>query len=314
MSVSRVVGVVGRVLIWAGALVLLFVVYELWGTGIHAALAQRTLESEFDRAQSEYEAAQDEASEQASSESTAAGDGAAASGDETLAAGPAPAPPPVGDAIGAIQIPEIGVDWWAVEGVSLTVLKDGPGHFPGTPMPGQAGNAAIAGHRTTYGAPFHNIDQLEPGDEISVTTLQGTFTYEMTEQRIVRPDEVEVLDDFGDNRITLIACNPKYSARERIVVVGELADGEETVAGPAPGAGGGGTEGELALGTSLDGASVARLPVFLSAFVVVLVWVAFYLLGRVWRRWPAYLLGAPVFLVALFVFFEDFARLLPSAY
>ncbi len=298
VSVFRVLGVVGRVLIWAGALILLFVAYELWGTGIHAARAQRALESDFERVESEYEVARDEA----------------ASGDETLVADDGPPPPPAGDVIGAIQIPEIGVDWWAVEGVSLSVLKDGPGHFPGTPMPGQAGNAAIAGHRTTYGAPFHNIDNLEPGDEISVTTLQGTFTYEMTEQQIVRPSEVSVLDDFGDNRITLIACNPKYSARERIVVVGELADGQETVPGPAPGARAGGAEGELALGTSLDGESVSKLPAFLSAFVVVLVWVAFFLFGRVWRRWPAYLLGAPVFLVALFVFFEDLARLLPSAY
>ena len=137
----------------------------------------------------------------------------------------------------------------------------------------------------------------------------------------MRPDQVEVLEDFGDNRITLFACQPKYSARERIVVVGELAD-EPVPGGPSHPSdpsdpsepSGGAAPGESALGTSLDGESVSRLPALLSAGVVVLVWVAFFSLSRAWRRWPAYLLGAPVFLVALFLFFEDVARLLPSAY
>ena len=115
-------------------------------------------------------------------------------------------------------------------------------------MPGNPGNAAIAGHRTTYGAPFHNIDQLAPGDEIIVTTLQGEFRYEVLPQPtdevddsgepvmrgnfIVAPSQVEVLDDFGDNRLTLTACHPKYSARQRIVVVAQLV--EEPAPAPPP--------------------------------------------------------------------------------
>ena len=87
------------------------------------------------------------------------------------------------------MIPAIGVDKIVVEGVSLADLKKGPGHYPETPLPGQEGNAAIAGHRTTYGAPFNRLDELEPGDEITVTTVQGEFTYEVTEtaDRVAHP-------------------------------------------------------------------------------------------------------------------------------
>ena len=85
------------------------------------------------------------------------------------------------------MIPKIGVDKIVVEGVGRNDLRKGPGHYPDTPMPGQPGNAAIAGHRTTYGAPFNRIDELEPGDEILVTTLQGPFTYEVTGTEIVTP-------------------------------------------------------------------------------------------------------------------------------
>src|SRR3546814_2018073 len=83
--------------------------------------------------------------------------------------------------------PICGVDETIIEGVSLADRKHGPGHVPETPLPGQEGNAAIAGHRTTYGAPFNRIDELVPGDEIIVQTIQGEFRYTMTEQLIVSP-------------------------------------------------------------------------------------------------------------------------------
>ena len=135
-----------------------------------------------------------------------------------------------GDAVAHLRIPAIDVDKIVVEGVEVGDLKRGPGHYPDSPMPGQPGNAAIAGHRTTYGAPFNRLDELGQGDEILVTTAQGAFRYEVQRSLIVKPDEVEVLDDFGDDRLTLTACHPKYSARERIVVVASLV-GE---AAPAP--------------------------------------------------------------------------------
>ena len=137
------------------------------------------------------------------------------------------AAPPEGQPIGKIEIDKIGLSAFVVEGVGDGDLHNGPGHYPATPLPGQKGNAAIAGHRTTYGAPFANIDELVPGDTIKVTTLQGTFTYAVIPQDdgsghlIVNPNQTEVLDDVGDNRLTLTACHPKYSASQRIVVVCE---------------------------------------------------------------------------------------------
>ena len=148
-----------------------------------------------------------------------------------------------GSAIARIEIPRINVDKTVVEGVRVSDLRKGPGHYPATPMPGQAGNAAIAGHRTTYGAPFGEIDQLMPGDQIMVTTIQGEFTYEVLEQGdghghlIVSPTAVEVLDqNFRDHpdRLTLTACHPKGSARQRIIVVAELV-GDPAPTYPRPG-------------------------------------------------------------------------------
>ena len=136
-----------------------------------------------------------------------------------------------GSAIARMQIPAIGVDKTVVEGVRVSDLRKGPGHYPTTPLPGQAGNASIAGHRTTYGAPFGEIDKLLPGDQIMVTTIQGEFIYEVVTQGeghghfIVAPNQVEVLDqDFSENpnRLTLTACHPKGSARQRIIVVAAL--------------------------------------------------------------------------------------------
>ena len=99
-------------------------------------------------------------------------------------------PPPEGDAIGLIRIPKIGLDRAIVQGVTVPDLRKGPGHYPDSPMPGQLGNAAIAGHRTTYGAPFNRLDELVAGDEITIVTLAGTFHYPVTEQLVVSPRDV----------------------------------------------------------------------------------------------------------------------------
>ncbi len=234
---------------------------------------------------------------------------------------PDPAPvaavaPPPGEVGGRIEIPRINVDWYFVEGVSVSDLKKGPGHYPTTPFPGQAGNASIAGHRTTYGAPFNRIDELSPGDEIVITTVQGRFTYAMTEQLLVSPSEVEVLDDFGDDRITLTACHPEYSARQRIIVVGRL-QGEPLPAPPPSVADEpGDTRRPQAREATFDvsGESVGKLPAVLWGLACAGIWGVAYLVGRRWRRWPAYAIGFPVFVVALYAFFENFSRLLPANY
>ncbi len=204
-------------MIRAGVLVLLLVVYQLWGTGIHTSEAQDNLRKQF---------SQDQASAASRATTTPT---TTASTPHPAADGSIPVPKP-GDPIGTIDIPRIGSNFVMVEGVDLKYLSEGPGHFPGTPLPGQAGNAAVAGHRTTYKAPFNRIDELQPGDEIFITTLQGKFTYKVMAQapavpggpalghRVVKPNAVEILADKGRNQLTLMACNPKYYATQRIVV------------------------------------------------------------------------------------------------
>ncbi len=123
----------------------------------------------------------------------------------------------------------------AVQGVTLDDLQLGPGHYPESEAPGQAGNVAFAGHRTTYGKPFHNIDLLEPGDEIHLVDGRGRhWIYDFRELEIVLPTDVWVVDDGAldgvEHLLTLTSCHPKYSARERIVAFAELRQGEGAAA------------------------------------------------------------------------------------
>ncbi|CAN5593281.1 hypothetical protein BH24ACT4_BH24ACT4_09750 [soil metagenome] len=201
---------------------LLFVGYQLWGTGLRTAQAQSQLDQEFTEQLERQERLRDEAP----STTAPAPDPTDPRPVPPTTTAPVPAlpPPPVeGDAVGFIDIPALGIDDLnVVEGVTVEQLKRGPGHFPTTPLPGQAGNAAIAGHRTTYGAPFSDLDQLETGDEITVTTLQGESRYEVVEQKVVAPTDVAVVADQGDDRLTLTTCEPKYSAAQRLVTVARL--------------------------------------------------------------------------------------------
>jgi sortase A len=298
MRLARVLGAIGRTLITGGVLILLFVVYQLWGTGIREAQSQNQLEDSF------AETLDDARSAPTTTTTTTPDE------PEPPATAPPIAPVPEGEATAHLRIPKIGVDKIVVEGVALPDLKKGPGHYPETPLPGQEGNAAIAGHRTTYGAPFNRIDELVPGDEIFVETVQGDFRYLVKEQLIVAPTQVDVLDDKGDNRLTLSACHPKYSARQRIIVVALLAPEEKPLprpvksedAPPAP-----------AL-DDIDGDGAPALPAVLLGLLCAVIWLLAWALGRRWRRWPAYALGLPFFLVSLFFFFEEFSRLLPSNY
>ncbi|MEO7836381.1 MAG: class E sortase [Acidimicrobiales bacterium] len=299
MDVRRVIGGVGRTLIAAGVVILLFVAYQLWGTGLAEARSQDKLTSQFRQVLAQPPPA------------TVPG-----APDDPPAAPPAA---PVGDAIAIIKIPKIGVEKAIVQGVGLAELKTGPGHYPTTPMPGEPGNAAIAGHRTTYGAPFFNLDELAPGDPILVTTRQGKFRYEVTESRVVSPKETSVLDPTDDNRLTLTTCNPRFSAAQRLIVVAVL-KGEALDPAPAPDPPQSETEPqqpakqslEESEGAGLSGRNADNGPAILWGVLAGLVWLLAWLLGRAWRRWPAYLLGTPIFLVVLFVFFENFSRLLPS--
>lgn len=108
------------------------------------------------------------------------------------------------------------------EGVELTVLNVGPGHWPGTAEPGGYGNTVIAGHRVTHSKPFRNVDQLENGDDIFVTTAAGTFNYKVTGTEIVYPKDIWIVDQTPGYRLTLFACHPPGSASQRIVIYADL--------------------------------------------------------------------------------------------
>jgi len=195
----------GKALIWAGLVILGFAGYQLWGTNIAEARAQDRLVDEF--------------SELVGPTSTVP-DGADPTAPTTTT------PPPLvlpGGAVARIEIPKLGVDKIVVSGVSVADLKEGPGHYISTPLPGEPGNAAIAGHRTTYGAPFYSLDELVIGDQILVTTRAGKFTYVMDrEAQIVSPRNADVIGPTAENRLTLTTCHPRYSDAKRLIVTAVL--------------------------------------------------------------------------------------------
>jgi sortase A len=121
--------------------------------------------------------------------------------------------------VGAIAIPRIGLIQNVYRGVTLPTLDKGVGWWPGTAMPGQAGNVVLGGHRVSKQKPFRNIDQLQPGDEILVSTTDGDFVYLVDRTFIVQPTDVWIIDQTLDATMTLFACHPPGSTRERIVVV-----------------------------------------------------------------------------------------------
>ena len=120
--------------------------------------------------------------------------------------------------IGRIAIPEIGLDSQLEEGIRLTTLDRGPGHWPGSGLPGQIGNVVVAGHRTSHNAEFRHLDKLEPGDEVIFTTDTGTHTYRVTGSQIVTPDSLWIVSPTDTPTATLFACHPLGSTAERIVV------------------------------------------------------------------------------------------------
>jgi len=311
---ARLVGALGRVLITAGALLLAFAAFQLWGTGLEESGHQDDLGSEL----SERLGVSDDSS---------VGDVAADLEQLAPATAPSAAETPEGEAAGVIRIPRIGLEKIFVAGTSKPDLKKGPGHYLGTPTPGQAGNAAIAGHRTTYGAPFNRIDELVPGDRIETFTLQGKFVYQVVAPPdgpsiergpgwwSVRPTQGEVIGpvEGEGNWLTLTACHPKYSAEQRIIVRAQLVADTP----PAPSAEAGerpttpsnpGSE----LDTGLGGDPGALLPAILLGLAGGMVWLVAWLVARRWKRWPAVLVGVPAFGVLLWFCFVFVDRWLPS--
>ncbi len=384
---TTIIGGIGRALITLGCLTLAFAGFQLWGTGIAEDRAQASLEDDFIARQTAF-------TEFAAANGVAIGDigaqdidavdidtvdidtvdienvdpsGSSLPAESTLEqAAPVPAAsvpkdllPARGDALGVIRIPKIGVDKVVVAGTTRSDLRKGPGHYGTTPLPGQAGNAAIAGHRTTYGAPFGDLDALEPGDRIIVETFQGLFNYEVLTQdtpegpngyAIISPYDVQVLNDYGDNRLTLTACHPKYSARQRIVVQAKLVNppaatieltgldddaaeqlSDQTLAYEATGVdpetgaeafdptiAAESDEGNLvgasseALDESLGWHFEELTPFLLWSVLTGLAAAAALFAAARWKKWPSYALASPVVLALLFFSFTHLDRMLPA--
>jgi len=129
-------------------------------------------------------------------------------------------------AFGMVVIPKINLVHPLFEGIEESVIHWGPGHWPGSPLPGNRGNSVFAGHRVTHSRPFLDIDQLAPGDKMIFHLATGTFTYEVTEHLIVGPQDVWITNQTPEPTVTLFACHPKHSAKQRYVVRGKLVASE----------------------------------------------------------------------------------------
>ena len=323
MQFWSVVGAIGRFMMRTGVVILLFVAYQLWGTGFATARAQDTLTKEFESQIAQYL------------------EPATSATQPPIVTAPSDLPiPQPGDPIARLTIKKIDSDFIMVQGVDLKWLQEGPGHFPQTPLPGQPGNAAVAGHRTTYQAPFNRIDELVPGDIITAQTLQGTFTYKVDAQIdpkngstsghvIVSPNDLSILDQAGVNRLTLMACHPKFSAAQRIVVTATLTS-PPVPATPIPTTDGVTTD---ASSDALAGGDSSAWPAAIYwSLLVGVAWFGTWWLARYispsllrkraqrvsrWKDWKfltTCAIGTPIVLVLMFIAFANIARLLPASY
>lgn len=301
----RFLGATGRVLITGGVLLLLFVAYQLWGTGIYEARAQSRLKDDF----------REQLQRSQATTTTTTAPPSTTEPPPTVATTAAPSTtrePADGDSVGIIDIPKIGLSAAVVQGVNVDDLRQGPGHYPGTPLPGQEGNAAIAGHRTTYGAPFGDLDQLAKGDEITAQTLQGTFKYTVDrDPYAVDPDDSSPLDETPNTAtLTLTTCTPKYSAAQRLIVKATIVLPQGATPLPAsvdP------TAAPVKI-SGLSGESSSRSPAFLWGSIAAVVGLLWWLFFHRHPRWTIWVVGAIPFFAALFVFFTYLERVLPSNY
>lgn len=218
---------VGQSLMTVGVVLLLFVVYTLYVTNLFAAQDQDQLA--------------DELTSRWSAPVTAPATARSQPPTDPLPGPPAPAvaapvAPELGDAYARMYFPSLGRGvqdpMVTLEGVSTADLQKGPGHLPGTAAPGEVGNTVYSGHRTTYGAPFGDLGEMSVGQVVVVETRTEFYSYTVTETQIVAPTAIEVTFPVPGVRdatptkklLTLTTCNPKYSAKERLVIRGELTE------------------------------------------------------------------------------------------
>lgn len=201
----------GELLVTLGALVLLFVVYLMWGTALRASSAQHQLSGELNQQWASVNAGGHTAGRPAQPEQLSL---------------------VTGQPFAYIRIPDFGPHWrfTIIQGTALAQLNVSPGHVPGTQLPGQVGNFAVAGHRVTAGNPFWSLPSLKDGDLIYIDTKLNTYTYRVTGQQTVLPTDTAVVDPVPgrpgqrptQRLITLITCNPAWTGTHRVIVTGKL--------------------------------------------------------------------------------------------
>ena len=299
---------IGAAIFGLGLLCLTFVAYQLWGTALYEEQAQAHLKSEL-AGQLHYPLpARLTASERLGLPPIAR---------TTAASRPDPA---VNRPVGLLSIPKIGLLDAIVEGVGEAQLEQGPGHYPGTALPGEAGNVGVAGHRTTYAHPFYNLNVLAPGDNIYILTAQGLFQYTVSGSQVVVPTDVAVLaSSVGKSTLTLTTCNPRYSAAQRLVVTATF-DGKTaptTIATSTSRAGADSLAGESS-SSALGGGSASWVPPVLWGLLTIGIVVAAYILWRVAGRRVLRIVivvsAVPLFLLALLVCFEHISLALPGSF
>jgi sortase A len=305
-TLRRVVDIFGRVLIGLGVLLLLFTAYQIWGTSVQEAHIQSGLRTQLQQ-ETNSDAVRHALAEESAIDKLPTGPPTTA---------PSSAAPSEGDPIGDIRIPVIGINQVVVEGTNTPDLRKGPGHYTGTPLPGQAGNVAIAGHRTTYGHPFYNLDSVKAGDPIVLTTLQGIFVYDATKSLVVSPSDTTVVDNVIANQLTLTTCNPRFSATSRLVVQATLAhsqlfqnSGLPVVPTRKVHAD---TKSQSLAGNSSVSLSDTLFWGFVTAIVVTGIFFAAWRFRR--QRWVIYGVGAVGTLVLLWFFFGAISPLLPASF
>jgi sortase A len=308
-TLRRVADILGRVLIGVGILLLLFTAYQIWGTSVQEARTQSGLRTQLQH-ETDNDAIRNALAQESALDKLPTGPPVAA---------PHSTPPAEGNPVGDIRIPVIGLNQVIVEGTNTPDLRKGPGHYTGTPLPGQAGNAAVAGHRTTYGHPFYNLDSVKVGDPIVVTTLQGVFVYDTTKSFVVSPSDTSVVDDVLGNQLTLTTCNPRFSATTRLIIQATLAHSQlfQNAGLPATKAKARAKTHDDPVSQSLAGdsdvgATSTILWGLLTAVVVTAIFFAAYRFRR--QRWLIYGVGALGTLVLLWFFFGAISPLLPASF
>lgn len=273
--ISRLLDVLGRTMIVAGLLLLSFVAYQLWGTGIAEGRSQSAMATQFVK--------------------------------------PQPVQPQFGGLVGRITIPSIGVSKYVVAGVRLKDLERGPGLFPGSPLPGQKGNVAIAGHRTTFGAPFSRIDEIQDKEKIILESKDGTFTYIVNgEPKIISATDTAVTKTINPEIATLIlvSCYPKWTSTQRIIVVATL-DSTESPLPSTPFAINEPTVQEPKDGWFHDPTAWPTVLFFGFALFAIRI-IAGIMTRRGRRKIFVYPVAGGIFVPTLYWFFDGLARLLPA--